>query len=290
MKRGLAWALALVMAAAWLPACALSRESDAEEWAMVTAALASDEKEPVPEKWRIAVDGDDVSVQDAPDGDVMHVLLMGTDSPEYGRGKVALLLSVNASSGAAHLIALPEDALVSLSGLPSPVRLKYVSCFGGPLLTVKAVNEALQLNVTRYCAVEETSFITVIDRLGGVDLPLTDGEREAVGASGDHLDGEQALRYAKLRQTAQGAERPRKLLAALLEKAKHAGIDQTFSLIGTLLFSVDTNLTTLDLLNLLFALLENPDAPALDTCALPLSGDTLSHQEAAWCRQRIYGP
>ena len=56
MKRVLAALLALAL----LFSCASAEEQAEEEWKLITAALAADEPDPVPDAWRIRVEMDAV--------------------------------------------------------------------------------------------------------------------------------------------------------------------------------------------------------------------------------------
>ncbi|MBR1584511.1 MAG: LCP family protein [Clostridia bacterium] len=290
MKRGMALLLTLWALLAPLGGHA---EEIGNDWAMITAALASDDPRPVPDHWQLTVGG----LSLAPDlpGGVMNLLLLGTDSPaaeeSRGRTEVMLLCSVDTTAGDMKLIALPETAYVTIDGLPGPIRLKYAHCFGGPQLAMKTVNEALQLNVSRYCTVNFESFIAVIDQLGGVTLTLTDAEREVLGIAPDAeaLNGAEALRYVKLRWGEAVTDRPRILLAALLQKALSGGIDGAFSLAESVLPSIDTNLTTGDLVDLVFALAGSEQPGGFSAMALPAEGDQWPPDAAAWCRGVLYG-
>ena len=191
-----------------------------------------------------------------------------------------LVCSVRRDTGAITLTALPETAMAPVDGLPGPVRLKYVNCFGGPLLAMRQVNRLLGLNVERYCAVNYASFILAVDTLGGVELELSAQECEAVGVP-EHtrlLQGEQALRYVKLRWGEAVTDRPRKLLDAVHAQLRRASADTVFSLAETLLSALDTNITTSDLMDLLFILTDPQADEPLRTEAL---SEALSWQENA---------
>lgn len=276
MKRGIA---ALLAALLLISGAAMGEGANDEAWQMLLAALASDEPHPVPAERLLTVDH--LSVSGGLDKSVMNVLLLGTDAEAgdpCGRADVLMICSVNTESGKIRLAALPEMTLVPVEGLPTPIRLKYVNCFGGPLLTIKTVNELLGLNIERYCAVNFQSFVSVIDRVGGVRIELTENERLAVGCSAEDaaISGEQALRYAKLRQGEAVTDRPRKLLEALLPQLAPTSIGDAFSLAETLLAMLDTNLTTDNLMDLIFAVIGRDVAGMMETAALP---EELSAQE-----------
>ena len=257
-----------------LTSCLAESAWDQEEWAAVTAALSSDEPDPVPKERRILVKDSDLGDEWLEES-WMNVLLLSTDSPDmtqnFGRADVAMICAVNLETGETHLLSLPQFALLSLEGAPEKVFLKYVNCFGGPMLVLKSVNEALELKLHRYCAINFQSFVKAVDLLDGVTLTLSDQEAQALElAPGENrLSGEQALRYTRLRQEG-GAARPRKLLKAVLSEAlSQNSIDRAFSVMESMISSLDTNLTTMDLMNLLFAVASTQEKADVTTGSLP---------------------
>ena len=272
--------------------CALAEKGTEEEWKLIAAALVSDNPDPVPEAWRIRAESNALNAQPSPDADVMNILLLSTDAEDLqadrGRTDLMMLCSVRLKTGETRLISLPETFRVALDELPEKIQLKFVGCFGGPLLAVKTLNGQMALDIARYCAINEPALIQAVDWMGGVPLTLTDSEREALGLE-EHtakLTGEQALRYARLRRAGDTWERPRRLLEALLGQAMQGGMDDAFSLAEKLMPAIDTNLTTENVVDLLFALLGQDEAPAVR--ALSMSPDD-AENGAEWLRKALYG-
>lgn len=299
MKKFFAWLLGLTLLLSAGPARGEAPWS-AEEWAMVAAALSSDEECPVPESRRLQP----LSDERAPSRGWMRILLLSTDAADitrnYGRTAVMLLCAVNLRTGETRLISLPEEARASLPGLPEEIRLKYVNCFGGPLWAARALRDALDAPIERYCAVNLAAFEKIVDALGGVTLALTpeegaalgldDGEKESEQESQKEspkkLTGEQALRFVRLRRAEEENTRPRRLLEAVFRQIVSGQTgEQALSLIDLLLPDVDTNLSANDLLDLVFALCEQETPGTFTTQALPWDEDApLGPEAAAACR------
>ena len=285
MKRICAAALALAL----LASLVLPARAAQEEWAMVLAALASDDPQPVPEDWQLRRD----TVYQAPglDSQVLNVLLIGTDALDadapWGRTDVILVCSVRMDTGDVRLAALPETVQVEVAGLPGKVRLKYVHCFGGPGLLMDEINRLLELNIARYCGVNYATFVSLIDRLGGVRLGLTEQEKTAVDwqEGQETLGGDQALRYVKLRWAEAVTDRPRKLLNAVFDQMAALGMEGSFSLAEPMLAQLDTNLTTDDVMNQLFALLGQERMGAWETRAL----EDMTAEDARQLHGWLYG-
>ena len=287
MKRAMLLLLALMLLTA---SCAAAEESRDEEWTLITAALTSDEPNPVPAEWMLPAPDRNLSARDGLDDGIMNILLMSTDAPALsanrGRTDVMALCSVDTATGGVKLIVLPEIKPVQIDGLPGEIRLKYVNCFGGPLWAAQAVNRWLGLNVTRYCAVNQAALTEAVDALGGVQIALTDTERDVLEMPADAnvLDGAQALRYVKLRRAGNAWERPRTLMEALLRGVRTQGIDRAALLVEKLLPLIDTNLTSLDVIVLTLALLGGG--------ASNLEAMTLTVDEAdapGWIYRAVYG-
>lgn len=270
----------------------LSFAAAAESWDQVMAALLSDAPNPVPAQWRLTAEEGRTGARRSPEGNLRNILLLSTDAPDLkenlGRSDLMILCSVNAEAGEMKLISLPETLPVAVRGLPEEIRLKYANCFGGPLLTMETVGGFLDLDIARYCAVNEQALIGAVDLMGGVRLELTDSEREALDLALEEtlLSGDQAMRYMRLRRDQGDWERPRKLLEALVSQAFESGLDAAFAQAEKLLPAIDTNLTTSDVVDLLFALLGGEEPPAVTALSL----DAKDAEDAAgWMRRTLYG-
>ena len=289
MRRAGAVVLILTLFALFFCPCAGAETAD---WDRVAEALLADEEHPVPKEWLIPVNPGDLSRREGLDPRVMNILLLSTDAADIadnlGRTDLMILCSVNLAEGTILLLSLPETAYVRVEGLPEKIRAKFVNCFGGPLLTVKTVNEWLSLNAGRYCAVNEGAFVRMVDIVGGVPMELTDSEAEALGLLPGEalLGGIEALRYVRLRRAGNTWERPRKLLQALLSRVGERGADAAFSMAEALLPAMDTNLTTGDLINLIFSLLIRETPATIETASL---SEKEAEQGEAWCRRVLYG-
>lgn len=259
MKRLIAVILALCTAA-----CAVCLGEEAafppEEWERLQADLMDDGDDPVPEAFRIAAKALPWFAPWPQEG-FQTILLLSSDAPDmsrnYGRAGVALLCTVEMSTGKIRLLSLPEQAPVQLSGLPEPIWFKFVNCFGGPLLMMQTVSETLSLPVNRYFVVNLDAFVRALDRLGGVTLDLTEDEAEAlmVPPGLQHLTGDQALRYVRFRW---GDRPPR--VRQLMDAVGRTLLSQfSFSecmvMLDFLLTAIDTNLTMDHLIAAVFAVL-----------------------------------
>ena len=151
-----------------------------------------------------------------------NIAAFGVDSRDssVGRGNnsdVIIIVSINRENGEIRMCSVFRDSYLSLSnGSYSKINAAYA--IGGPEQAVRALNQNLDLNITDYATFNWKAVATGIDILGGVDIDLTDAEfkyinsyiTETVKATGigsvqlthagqNHLDGVQAVAYARLR-------------------------------------------------------------------------------------------
>lgn len=155
-----------------------------------------------------------------------------------------LLLSVDPLTRSAAMLSIPRDLWVNIPGfgynrintawtLGEAARLPG----GGPGLAMKTVTQLIGLPIHYYVQVDFDTFISVIDRIGGIDLysdeklkldPLGSGKDHFVLTCCGlrHLDGRRALAYARCRDEAQGcsggdfgrAKRQQKVVLAVRDK------------------------------------------------------------------------
>ena len=198
------------------------------------------------------------------DDDVINILLIGTDErtdgtySENARGDAVMLLSVNVSNE------IPVVSLVSLErGMGVPILkgpyagqwdwLTHTFRYGGADLLMTEVSECLKVDVAFYVRVNFNIFIHAIDTLGGVIVDFDEKEAEGFRNGGmidavigkNHLNGEQALSYARLRYIDSDwvrIQRQREIVLSVLESCRNRSFEELDSLVNSLLPLVQTNI------------------------------------------------
>jgi LCP family protein required for cell wall assembly len=144
-------------------------------------------------------------------------LLIGSDSREnipddfddfFGvapgrRADVIMLLQVLPEEGRAQILSIPRDLKVELDGYGLQKINAAYAVGGGPLL-VSSLKAATGLPIHHYVEVDFAGFASIVDEVGGVSInfpnPARDGKSGlSVQAGLQHLDGEEALAYARSR-------------------------------------------------------------------------------------------
>lgn len=147
---------------------------------------------------------------------VYNILLIGEEniygSDHRGRSDLIMIASLNREQKAIKLISIMRDSLVSIPGyLDNRVNAAYA--IGGVSLLYETLKVNLGIEIDNYMLVNFENFENIVDALGGVDIELTETEAKylnttnyiskpeyrSVSAGMNHLNGNQALGYCRIR-------------------------------------------------------------------------------------------
>ena len=240
---------------------------------------AEAELDAMDEQWEVdtSVDPDKLDLNTSLPDHVINILLIGIDSRskdiENGmqRGDVQIILSVNTQDGSIKLTSIMRDLYVSIPGYKSKARINTAYTKGGGQLAMRTINNLLELNIQYYVTINFYGLASIIDAVGGIDIELTKTEAGAINAylkkhppaydnkakgervalekvSGvQHLDGVQAVMYARLREIDNDfnrTARQRNLLELLLKKiTADMTMDTLLNLVNTAMQYVKTNMS-----------------------------------------------
>lgn len=195
---------------------------------------------------------------------VTNILLIGTDErtqsfSNKARGDSCMLLSINTSGSA------PVVSLISFErGMGMPILsgqyagqwdwLTHLFRYGGAEMMMQSIETCFNIKIDHYVRVNFATFTAGIDALGGVDVKFSSKEAEYFNRYSDmnavvgtnHLNGENALRFARLRSIDsdwQRIERQRKIISAAINKLKTKNLAELDALITTCTKLVRTDLT-----------------------------------------------
>ena len=146
---------------------------------------------------------------------VFNILLIGeenmTDSVR-GRSDLMMIATINSELGSVKLTSIMRDCLVAIPGhLDNRINVAYT--IGGVSLLYNTLKVNLGVDIDNYILVNFDNFEDIIDALGGVDITLTteeanylnttnyisNPEYRTVSAGANHLNGNQALGYCRIR-------------------------------------------------------------------------------------------
>lgn len=217
------------------------------------------------------VDADDVDPtddqvkiarEDQKDGDVINILLVGTDSrdpnAEMGRSDTMILVSYNKSENKATALSFLRDTLVQIDGYGQS-KLGHTFAYGGVGLTINTINKQFGLDIQDYVTVNFENLVGIIDELGGIEVKLTEEEAEYYRSNGMPdiqagtvtLTGSQALAHARNRSLDNDFGRTRRqrdvlygIYNRVMEKRDPATL---MSLINYCMTQVSTNMSVTEL-------------------------------------------
>lgn len=206
--------------------------------------------------------------------EVKNIALFGIDAVDgkVGRSDCIIILSVNKGVNKVKLSSIMRDSYVNIPGRGND-KINHAYAFGGPQLAIKTINANFNLNVDDFITVDFSSLPKVIDKFGGIDLEITETERnfmnryirqvnkldnvnapEVAAAGKQHLTGHQALAYSRIRKDGGGdqkrTDRQREVLEALFEQAKSISITEYPSILSEVLPLVRTSMDSSEMLSL----------------------------------------
>jgi LCP family protein required for cell wall assembly len=164
-----------------------------------------------------------------------NILLLGTDQRDLGavgRTDTIMVLAIDAPNNRASLVSFPRDLYLAIPGIGYS-RINTAYGFGeerqpggGLPLLMSTIERNFGIPIERYVRIDFSGFQDVIDALGGVDVivdcPLYDEliyryfETYSLEPGTYHMNGEQALYYARSRKTTSDFDRARRQQRVLL--------------------------------------------------------------------------
>ncbi|MEK4087405.1 MULTISPECIES: LCP family protein [Bacillus] len=172
------------------------------------------------------------------------ILFMGIEnyatSGKGGRSDSLIVVTLDPRNKTMKMLSIPRDTRVTLAGDTTGKKSKINAAFakGGADETVSTVEDLLGIPIDKYVTVDFNGFKDVIDEVGGVDVkvPFDFDEMSDVSKKkriyfkkgNMHLNGEQALAYARMRKQDKRGDfgrndRQKQILNALIDQMSRAG-------------------------------------------------------------------
>ena len=199
-----------------------------------------------------------------------------------------IIASINNDTKAVKLVSVYRDTLLNVKD-DTYSKANSAYALGGPTNAVSMLNTNLDLNITDYVAIDFNALVTVVDCLGGLDIPLSYAEivhmnnycvetSEETGKSYTpvelpdpkpedeeaivdtyHLNGVQATSYCRIRYTASldmgRTERQRRVIQMIVDKAKKAGLSTIFDIMDQVFPMVKTSVSKTEILKMIPAMI-----------------------------------
>ncbi|MCE0738218.1 MULTISPECIES: LCP family protein [Bacillus] len=171
------------------------------------------------------------------------ILFMGIEDyatkGQKGRSDSLIVVTLDPKNKTMKMLSIPRDTRVQLASDTTGSKTKINAAYskGGKDETVETVENFLQIPIDKYVTVDFDGFKDVINEVGGidVDVPFDFDEKSDVDESkriyfkkGEmHLNGEEALAYARMRKQDKRGDfgrndRQKQILNALIDRMSSA--------------------------------------------------------------------
>ena len=209
-----------------------------------------------------------ITVPTTPDTTITHknlvnIMLVGQDRRNGGgrsNSDVMILCTFPTKDKSITLTSFMRDLYVNIPGAGMN-KLNAAYPMGGYTLLGETLLENFGVKVDHYVDVDFSGVKKAVNILGGIDMYLTAAEAEymnttpwdglnsegwALHAGVNHLNGDMALAYSRIRAIGydyERTERQRKVLTAMIDKCKGMNIGTAMNLMNQLLGCVRTDMT-----------------------------------------------
>lgn len=174
-----------------------------------------------------AIEWGDDNVEISNDQGVVNILLVGQDtrvSGQRARSDTMIVLSIDNANKRLSMLSIMRDLYVKIPGY-SDNKINAAYAFGGFELLDATIEQNFGIHIDYNVEVDFEGFKDIVDAVGGIDVELNSGEvgylsgysssgkkHNSTPISGlsvgtNHLDGEAALAYARIRYVATDTQR-----------------------------------------------------------------------------------
>lgn len=209
--------------------------------------------------------------------DFTQIVFLGVDNRtngSYGHGNsdTIMLASLNNQTKEVKLVSLYRDTYLRIDE-DYFGKANGAYAYNGAVGALAMINTNLDLDVSRYVTVDWYAVVKGIDLLGGLDIKITEAERQKINeyaaevavVTGEenisltesglvHLNGVQVMAYMRIRKLAGNdymrTQRQRIVIEKVFQKVKGADLGKLNQMVDQVLPMVETNLSLTELLGL----------------------------------------
>lgn len=240
---------------------------------------------------------------------IKNILLIGVDGEHLekdNRSDAMIIMTIDQKNKEIKLTSLCRDTYVYIKG-HGREKLTHAYFYNGPELLLETIEENFGIHISKYATINFSSFINIIDLIGGVEVEITEndlgvlnqlikvcykidkrddkGEMKLIDSAGNYnLNGYQALAFSRIRyqdSTDARNTRQRMVVKSALEKLKQTGLDTYISSLNMVLSGVKTNLTPTEIIVLGYKTLR-VGTENLKTLEFPVYKEEVKLKEAGW--------
>lgn len=226
----------------------------------------------------VAIDEDDIDINDGIKQEgYTTIALFGGDSrdgqlEEGTHADTMIVVSIDNESKEIRMASVYRDTFLQQAD-GSYLKGNNAYFCGGPKEAINMLNKNLDLDIEDYVTVDFKALVDTIDLLGGLEIEIKEEEVQYVNeylqetadvagtqanfisqAGEQHLDGAQAVTYARIRSTEGGdytrTERQRLVIQKMFEKGIQTDLATVNNIIDTVFPQVSTSFTLAELISL----------------------------------------
>ncbi|MBQ7046228.1 MAG: LCP family protein [Oscillospiraceae bacterium] len=201
------------------------------------------------------------------DANVTNILLIGVDGSSSDttlRSDTMLMVSIDRNNKKLKLTSFLRDTWVVIPSTGGYAKLNASYAYGGTQLLMDTIEYNFNIEIDHYMLVGFDMFKTIIDSIGGIEVEVTEKEaqfmrdtaratRNIQAGENVHMNGEQALVYCRIRKLDSDfmrTSRQRKVISALISKAKDSSLTDLKALADEVLPMVQTDISPMELTKL----------------------------------------
>ena len=205
---------------------------------------------------------------------VVNIRLVGQDTrgEQRQRSDSMIILSINKNTKQMTMVSIMRDLYVQIPGY-SDNRINSAYAFGGFELLDATIEQNFGVVIDYNVEVNFNGFKDIVDKVGGIDVDLTEEEVEYMNsakfvhtmnykgkqnfkAGTNHLDGAQALCYARIRRVGDDfarTQRQRTIIQTVYKKAKEESWTKLLGIYESVADDLTTDMDPLQLVSIAFS-------------------------------------
>ena len=228
---------------------------------------------------------------------VKNILLLGVDrrnADDSSRSDTMLLVSIDTVHKKIKLTSFMRDSYVYIPEKKKSARLNAACAYGGAQMVMDTIEYNFNIKIDHYMLVDFSMFEGIINGLGGVQVDITEKEakymRDVVhlkniqAGENIQLNGKEALWYCRIRKLDSDfmrTQRQRKVMTAIIQKAKKTNLFSLYAMGKDVAAQIETDMTPTDLTYLAVSGALRYLRYDIEQCSIPTDG--------TWQNKRING-
>ncbi len=200
---------------------------------------------------------------------VMNILVVGVENyqaNDVGRSDSMILVSIDTRHQKIKMTSIMRDLYVRVPGYSS-MKINAAFSLGGSALSVQTIESNFGVDIDRWVEVDMDAFRHLIDKMGGVEITVTDAEADLInrysgeedsskylpGAGTYTLTGRQANYYARIRAIGDDFERTqrqRNVMESVINQFRSADLMTINDMIIAAVPEIKTNISKSEILKL----------------------------------------